>query len=248
MVNTIADFGNSCSLTDKDLEYSHYRHGYERKLVGIRNPIDDNVVFPTLVYVMLSAAQDTNRLVRVFDKLSKNRLNTPEGIKQANQTKIRKILKGTRFPNKKTENFIKLPDWWEQETSKDIIDEIVQNINSHKKGKQTYLRNKLAENGPTGVGYKISSLFIQTLTEDLKGVEVVTVDKWILEFLRKIGYKVKVPDYRTVSGITRKEYLDCEKIISEKAEKCDLSPGELGYTLWCKFSYTKPNRSLSDFF
>jgi thermostable 8-oxoguanine DNA glycosylase len=248
MVNTIADFGNSCSLTNKDLEYSNYRHGYERKLVGIKNPLERDSLFPVFEYVMLSAAQDTNRLVRVFDRLSKNRLNTPEGIKQADQTRIREILKGTRFPNKKTENFIKLPDWWGQETSKDIVDEIAQNINSHEKRKQVYLRNKLAENGPTGIGYKISSLFIQTLTEDLKDVEVVTVDKWILEFLKNIGYDVKVPDYRTVSGITRKEYLDCERIISEKAEKCALSPGELGYALWCKFSYTKPDKGLFDFF
>jgi thermostable 8-oxoguanine DNA glycosylase len=245
----IADFGKRWILTDKDVGCSHYRHQYERNLVGISDPLNRDMLFPVFEYVMLSRAQNTPKLIKVFNKISRHNFNTPENVlRPENHEEIVRILKETRFPNVKTKNFFDLAEWWKKDLEeKDIVGDLVKDINSGGNS-SVYLRDALPAFGPKGMGYKIASLLIQTATPDLRRVEVVTVDKWILQFLNDIGYEFRVPDYRTVSGISSNEYLEAERIVSEKARDCSLAPGEFGYALWCKSSYTEPNRSICDFF
>lgn len=171
-------------------------------------------------------------------------------LKPENHDTIVRILKETRFPNEKTKRFFGLAEWWQGDPVENdfVVDEIVRNLNSDKKD-TLYLRDRLDSDGPKGIGPKTASLLIQLATEDIGNVEVVTVDKWMLQFLKDIGYEhVKVPDYRTISGISPKEYREYEAIISEKARQHGLAPGEFGYALWCKSAYTEPNKCLCDFF
>ena len=254
MTDIVAYSGN-LAITKKDLAYAYHRHDYERDFIGVKNPINKEMVFSTITYSMLSAAQNTSRLIKVYDKIRRRKMNVPENIKKSSDDDIKELLKGTRFPNVKFERFKKLPDWWEKKDSVAIVDYMVEKINENdlrKKECQKCLRDILATQGPKGVSYKTSSLIIQTLTKDLKNVSVVTVDKWILDSLKKMGHKIrgrkiKVPNYRTVPGITKKEYMECEKIISEDADRFDLSPGELGYTLWCNLAQIKRDMGMFEY-
>jgi len=255
--DVIADFGNGWYLTQKDLDYSHYRHEYERRFVGLKNNVlDDPSLFHVFIYSSLSAAQNTERLMYTFNKLRMYKLDTPERIlEEDNRGKIESILKRTRFPNVKIRRFLGLAEWWSNSPKRDLIGMLIDDINSG--GEKTiYLRNRLVEDGPEGIGHKISSLIVQIATEDIRDVKVVTVDRWVLQFLKDMGIKiktgnkykdVKVPDYRTVSGVSNEEYLECERVVSEMAEDCNLGPGEFGQALWCKAAYVEPIKSLYDF-
>jgi thermostable 8-oxoguanine DNA glycosylase len=250
MDNVIADFGKGWVLTTKDIECAHYRHDYERGLIGVKYPLDRDMLFPAFQYSMLSAAQNTKKLVKIFSKLKKHKLDTSENVlKPENQKKTKDILSESRFPNVKTKRFFGLAEWWQKDAAgENIVGDVVKDINSNRKCK-IYLRDALVTFGPKGMGSKVSSLLIQTITPDLREVEVVTVDKWMLQFLRDIGYEsVRVPNYRTISGVSSKDYGACETIIASKAREHGLAPGELGCALWCKSSYTEPNKSICDFF
>lgn len=248
----IVAYSGKFAIKKRDLAYAHHRHDYERDFVGIKTPINKEMVFSTITYSMLSAAQNTPRLIKVYDNIRRRKMNVPENIKKSSNEDIKKLLKGTRFPNVKIERFKKLPEWWEKKETGDIVNYIVEKINENDVGKQKCLRHMLAVDGPIGVSHKTSSMIVQTLTENLRDVKVVTVDKWILEALNKMGHtvrgrEIKVPDYRTVPGITKREYIECEKIISEDAENFGLSPGELGYTLWCNLAQIKRDKGLFEY-
>lgn len=248
-MSDVVAYSGKFRITKNDIAYAHHRHDYERDFIGVGEPIDRQMVFSTITYSMLSAAQNTPRLIKVYDKIRRRKMNIPENIKKSSDGDIEALLKGTRFPKVKMERFKKLPEWWEKKESQDVVDYVVEKINSNDVSKQKCMRHMLSVNGPLGVSHKTSSLIVQTLTKDLKDVDVVTVDKWILDVLKRMGHtingrNIKVPDYRTVPGITKKEYIECERIISEDAERFGLSPGELGYTLWCNLAYIKRDKGL----
>ncbi|MFH0928988.1 MAG: hypothetical protein V1818_01375 [Candidatus Aenigmatarchaeota archaeon] len=236
----IADFGNSWNITEKDLQISYCNHEFEREFIGIRKPLELEMVFPTIAFTILSAAQNTPKLVKVFSKLKKYELLNHENILEPrNIEKTYKILKGTRFPNTKIRRFTNLPLWWGKEESKRLLGNIIEDIQYGGKN-SLELRNELAGKGPLGVSNKAASFVIQLLTEDTKDVKVVTVDTHMTKFLKDMGYtnkkgeEIKIPDGRKVSGMSKGDYLKYEKNIMNEAERFGLGPGELQYALWCK--------------
>ena len=62
------------------------------------------------------------------------------------------------------------------------------------------------------------------------------LDIWMLRYLKHLGYNVKIPDYRTISGISGKEYLYYENILREIALQHKITPVLFQASLWAKNS------------
>jgi thermostable 8-oxoguanine DNA glycosylase len=246
MSKTVVDLGRGYVLTESDLKFSRYRHKQEKEFIGTKNPVDGRSVYKAVTYSLLTAAQNTPKLIRVYDSVKRHGLNVPENVTSDRHEEVNYLLKGMRFPNVKKDRIKKLPEWWKKAESQCIVDELVKCVNENDVKKQKCVRHVLDAKGPEGVSRKTASLVIQCLAQDLKDVGVVTVDLWALKVLKDLGYKVngrevRVPDGRTVPGMTSKEYLECERILTKEAERFGLSPGELGYGLWCKLAYVERN-------
>ena len=94
-MSDIVAYSGKFAITKRDLAYSHHRHDYERDFIGIKSPINKDMVFSTITYSMLSAAQNTPKLIKVYDKIRRRKMNLPENIKNSSDSDIRKLLKGT---------------------------------------------------------------------------------------------------------------------------------------------------------
>lgn len=245
MNDIVADYGKRWRFTLKDLNAARYRHRYERAWLSVTNPLDEPELLRIFIYAMLSAAQNTTTLVYVVKKLMRYGLTSLQSINDPeNVDRIVKILKCTRYCNEKTLRFMGLRDWWAS-NSTNLIQQIIEKSNSAED--MFNIRNELAEHGPDGVGFKVASFIIQLSQSNVKTIRTVIIDKWVLQLLKDCGYDVPVPDYKKVSGFWKKQYLDNETVLQGMAKEHDVSPAELGLLVWCKASYTEPNKSLEDY-
>jgi thermostable 8-oxoguanine DNA glycosylase len=249
MSKTVVDLGKGYVLTESDLKFSRLRHKEERDFIGVKSPVDAQSVYKAFEYSILTAAQNTSKLIRVYDNIKRHGMDNPENVAKASDSELRYLLDGTRFHKVKFKRFKDLPVWWEQEDSKKIVDELMECINNKEVRKQKCIRHVLDQRGPEGLSRKCASLAIQSLFDDLKNVYVGTIDLWWLRALKNIGYEIngheiEVPDGRTVSGLRPKDYLGCERIIEREASRFGTSPGELSYALWCKYALI--DRSVSN--
>jgi thermostable 8-oxoguanine DNA glycosylase len=255
----IVDYNKGWRFTQKDLQIGLATHTYERKLLGVTSPLTPDAIYPAFVYSILSAAQNTVTLVNTFNKLKKHGYLTPSNYTEQNMKHINQILSKTHFPNQKINRYNKFNIWWKNDLAKDdsIIKQIIETSNNHSYQKE--LRRKLATAGCAGVAWKVSSFIIQLSIANPETIKVAVIDKWMLVFLESLGYKInnkkiKPPDYRTISGISSKEYLKCEEYITKIAKEINLSPSQFGLMVWCKVAHTdrlsrisiEPNRKLCE--
>lgn len=198
----------------------------------IKPPLNTEKIFSAAVYCILSAAEKYQKIKPVFLELEKQHLTTGSKIIEEKE-KFKNIIKAIRFANTKEKHIYELVEWWD---GSNIPKELVEDGNGLKK-REFELRNELAERAP-GLSYKSAS-FLMTKC----GYEnVVILDIWIIRFLKNKGYEVKLPDYRKISGPTKKEYLIYEKNFQKIAEEYKITPLELQAAIWGKYStYNKTN-------
>jgi len=256
----IVDYGKGWRFTQQDLQKGLAVHDYERKLLGVTSPLTPESLYPAFVYSLLSAAQSTVTLVKVFNRLKKEGYLTPAAYNTKTQLSIINILRVLHFPNQKIERYTKFNDWWQDDIIKNdsIIKQIINQSNNGNFTNQHELRKKLATDGCAGVAWKVASFIIQLSIPNTANIQIVVVDKWMLDFLKGLNYKIKgaiikSPDYRTVSGVSSTEYLQCEKYIADMAHKINLSPSQMGLMVWSKVAHmdidaqvaTEPNEQLA---
>lgn len=197
----IVEYNSKWRFTEQDLHVGLGTHDYERKFLGITEPLTPKGIFPAFVYSILSAAQNTSQLVRVFDRIKRSNLMDPDAMIAADEAKIKGLLSTTHFPNQKFNRFVKFREWWLKEENACLIFEICANSNQGGLAHTRNLRNRLVNAECAGVGYKVASFILQLSIKDPKRVNVVVIDKWVLTFLGDIGFAVKAPDYKTVCGL-----------------------------------------------
>lgn len=66
--------------------------------------------------------------------------------------------------------------------------------------------------------------------------DVAPLDLWSRRYLRAKGYRVKVPDFETVGGISGKEYIQYEIWFTNIASEYGISPAKFHHALWTSFS------------
>jgi N-glycosylase/DNA lyase len=170
---------------------------------------DKEKVFSELCFCLLTANFVADKSIKIQQCLGKDFCFLPE-------KELAKKLKeqGHRFPNKRAE-FICL--------SRDFKEKIFEKIRRDKKRENSReIREFLAEN-IKGLGMKESSHFLRNIGYK----DVAIIDFHILDLLNKeniLGFKKK--------SISKKEYLEIEKILEESANKLNLSLAELDLYLW----------------
>lgn len=208
-------------LTEKDFRNAEFI--IKKELI---NPLTRDNVFCKGVYWILSGAENHKKQLEIYYKLLDSELDTPESVIN-NKQRLHEIIKKARFPKSKEKYISKFSKFW---LESEIPEKILDDANN---GRQCEfeLRDQLAKEAP-GIGPKCASCLLNSCGYK----HVVPVDLWILRFLEDGGYEVKVPDYKTVGGLTKKEYLEYEKIISDRAREYNVSPVILQAAVWSKYS------------
>lgn len=191
------------------------------------SPITHTSLFKGAIYCLLSATENYKKQLKVYNSLINRGYDTPPNILH-NFDEVKKLIKKTRFPNQKESRILKFSVWWlHSGLHSDLSLKILENWVSD----EFLFRNRLAKEVP-GFGLKCASLFLNKCGY----YNVIPIDIWILRFLKKQGYNVKIPDYRTISGIQDKEYYKMEKILIKIAKEHNITPALLQAALWGKFS------------
>ncbi|MCK4730007.1 MAG: hypothetical protein KAT28_01680 [Candidatus Aenigmarchaeota archaeon] len=184
-------------------------------------PLTTNNLFRKGLYWILSGTENHKKQTILYNNLTLN-FNTPKSI-LANKPEVHEIIKESRFPNRK-EKFI--AGFSEFYLESDLPEKILEDsYNGRQNGFE--LREELVKDAP-GLGHKCGSGLLQSCGYNY----LVMVDIWALRFLENYGYKVKIPDYKTVGGITKKEYFEYENIISGMAKEYEVSPVVFQAAIW----------------
>ncbi len=189
------------------------------------DPLTEKALFTKGLYWILSSSENHKKQVNIYNDLTL-RFNTPEDILN-NKQKVSNIIKKARFPNTKEKSILGFSEFYlESELPERILEDAC-------KGKQYgfEFREELVKKAP-GLGYKCGSGLLQSCGYDY----LVPVDIWVLRFLEDYNHEVKIPDYKTIGGITKKEYLKYEKIISSMAKEYEISPVVFQAAIWLKGS------------
>ncbi len=209
-------------LTQKD--FSNGRILFEEERI---KPINEENLFNGMIYSLLSASgQDYRKLVIITNELIAGGYTAPERFLETDERLI-SILKKSRFATTKITRAVRFATWYPNSPLPHLI---VEDANSGR-NREFYLRNWLAEEAP-GIAYKCASLVM-----NMCGYEnVVPVDMWAERFLYSRGFKLKLPDYKTVGGLKRKEFLEHEKLIIGMARRRNVPPAIYHHAIWAKFS------------
>jgi thermostable 8-oxoguanine DNA glycosylase len=212
----------SLSLED----FKNARQLYEEERI---QPLSSENMFKAGLYCILSAADSYRKLKILHAELLQKGLDTSESILSRKQS-LRSVLRKSRFQNTKVSRVLGFAAWWpDAQLPYEIIEDVTQGKNN-----EFELRNRLAEEAP-GMGYKCASLFM-----GMCGYEnVVPIDLWALRFLAAHGYEVKIPDFETIGGAKRREFLEYERVFSEIIRKYEVSPAVAHRALWTKYSTWK---------
>ncbi len=189
------------------------------------DPLTRETLFTKGLYWILSGSENHKKQTEIYNNLI-SKFNTPKSILD-NKQKVHDIVKKARFPNRK-EKFIS--GFSEFYIESDLSERILKDAyNGRQRGFE--FREELVKEAP-GLGYKCSSGLLESCGYDY----LVPVDIWVLRFLEDCGYEIKMPDYKTVGGITKKEYLKYEETISDMAKEYKISPVVLQAAIWLEGS------------
>ena len=219
--------GSVVEFTEQD--FNNAQILYEKEQI---KPLTEENLFRASLYCVLSAAENYTKLMRVYNSLLDNKLDSPENISSNRQT-LDEIVGKSRKDRQKKKCIYELSLWW---PGSDLPSQLVEDAQNSKQ-KECELRNGFAGKAP-GLGYKCASLLMR-----MCGYEnIVPVDIHVQRFLKKKGCDVRVTDYKTEKGLTKKEYLLDEQLFSEIAKSQGILPAKFQYVLWTKkssFSITK---------
>ena len=213
--------GNAVEFTEYDFRNAQIL--YEKEQI---KPLTEENLFRASLYCVLSAAENYTKLMRVYNSLLDNKLDSPESIASNRQT-LDEIVGKSRKDTQKKKCIYELSLWW---PGSGLPKEIVEDAKNSRQ-KEFELRNSLAKDAP-GIGYKCASLLIR-----MCGYEnIVPVDIHVQRYLKEKGHDVRVTDYKTQPGLTKKEYLLYEQLFSGIAKSQGIPPAKFQYVLWVKRS------------
>lgn len=213
--------GGKCDFTEQDFRNAQIL--YEKEKI---EPLTEENLFRASLYCILSSTENFTKLIRVYRTLLDKKLDTPKSI-ASNKQSLDEILSETRFFNKKQKFVYEFSLWW---PGSDLPAQVVEDAKNSRQ-REFELRNNIADSAP-GLGYKCTSLLMR-----MCGYEnIVPVDLHVQRFLKKKGNDVRVTDYKTERGMSKKEYLLYEKLFSEIAKSQGIPPAKLQYVLWAKNS------------
>jgi N-glycosylase/DNA lyase len=164
----------------------------------------DLEIFKELCFCILTANFDAKRAIRIQEDIK-------DGFFTLSEDGLKKRLKelGYRFPNIRASFIVKARE------HKDGLRKILR----EKKGQR--LREHFEKN-VKGLGIKESSHFLRNV-----GVlDFAIVDFHIVDLLEGYGL------FERPKSMTRKKYLEAERVLGEIAERAGLSQGELDMYLW----------------
>lgn len=132
---------------------------------------------------------------------------------------IPEVLSQTRWYNVRAGRVIGFSEWWASGNQMPmVIQDIVHDV-SNGKSKGLELRDSFAGQA-AGIERKTASVFMMRLGYE----NLVPIDTHECKLLRKIGFDIKVPDYKT-QGLPRgKKYLECERKVVELARGIGITP------------------------
>lgn len=234
-------------LNPKEIEAGMRQH--EREKIDI---LDNKAVFRWLMYCILTPGENYINLKKIWEMLLtetpyRPALDTPESI-ISNKSSLDTILQQTRYPKRKKKAVYELALNW---SKLDLQSRILNDV-AHGRTDEFEIRSEM-DRDIYGVGYKCASMFLRMCEYE----HVVPVDMWVLRFLnaqldnkyshlKEGDYPIKVSDFRTVSGLSRKEYLYGEKLMSIIAKDYGLSPARFQIVLWTHFASGKNLRIEED--
>ena len=190
-------------------------------------------------YCILSAVQNNSTHQRMYKEMILSNFDNPDNVIEGFENSfedIYKILKIANFPNQKMERIYKFAHWWKKSN---LHKEILYDAKNGRE-EEFKLRNQLAKEAP-GLGLKCASLYMIKCGYE----NIVPVDIVFIKYLKRLGYDVEIPNYKTKSGPKYKEYLELEKIainltkeekILELTELEEISPAILQAVVWRKYS------------
>lgn len=185
-------------------------------------------IFRAGIYCILAQAERYDKQIKIYRKLLTYGFTAPlDYIK--NPDGLRNIIRFCHYPNSKLDRITKFSKWYLKE--KYLPRLLIHDITVNNRVFEKEIRNQFAEEAPS-IGYKTASL----LMIKCGYTDVIPIDIWVLRYLQQIGYKVDVPDYMTVGGMTEKTYLELENILREIAESYDVSLAIFQGALWGKWS------------
>lgn len=166
---------------------------------------DIREIFKELCFCILTAGYSAEKSLRIQEKIDDRFLNLSE---KELAEELRKL--GHRYPDTRARYIVK---------ARSKIDQIKNVLETLVDCRQ--IREWLVEN-IDGLGYKEASHFLR----NIGCLDVAIIDYHILDLLEKRGI-IEKP--RT---LTKKKYLEIEKILEEIARSIDLKIGELDLYLW----------------
>jgi N-glycosylase/DNA lyase len=164
-----------------------------------------NIIFRELCFCIMTANCSAEKCIEVQSKIG-------EGFQKLNYKDLSKRLKmfGYRFPNIRAEYIV---------NARKYLEELQQNLDSSTNLNE--LRDWIVKN-IKGIGYKEASHFLRNI--GYTGFAIV--DFHIIDLLTKFNI-IEKP-----KTLTKKKYLEIEKILSKIAEELNLNLGELDLFMW----------------
>ncbi len=188
--------------------------------------ITPNSMFAAGLYCILAISDRWQNTTRVCTDLL-NRGFTEPAYVESHLKALKENIASVRWPNKKFYYIKEFTLWWKSS----LLPLEIRNDISMGRGKEFELRGRLAQDAP-GLAYKSASLFMLKLGYQ----NIVPIDVWECRFLKKIGYDVRIGDYKTTSGPKDREYLEHELNVIRFAQELGMTPVTFHLALWGRSS------------
>lgn len=166
---------------------------------------DIDEIFKELCFCILTAGYNAERSIMIQEKIG-------DGFLKFSQEDLSLMLRelGHRYPDARARYIVK---------AREKIDDLKVVLSSLRDDKQ--IREWLVEN-IDGVGYKEASHFLRNIGR----LDVAIIDFHILDLLDRYGV-IKKP-----KTLTKKKYLEIEKILENISNQLNMKLGELDLYLW----------------
>ncbi len=196
------------------------------------------------LYSLMSAYEDHKTHIERYRYLVTQDLDTPEAITvRQNEVKgvicgIPGVFGGMHWPNKKLQAILDYAEYWpaHPEIPQMILDDIAPGQEEGYRNGFT-IRNLVArtpsKDGVPGLGYKCASMWFRMVGYDY----LVPFDRHAQWFLHSLGHTdIRMMDFETQSGYTKKEYLDYEMRFAGEAEKRGFTPALFQLIAWVMYA------------
>ncbi|ADG13009.1 DNA-(apurinic or apyrimidinic site) lyase [Methanocaldococcus infernus ME] len=162
--------------------------------------------FKELCFCLLTANSSAELGIKIQKEID-------DGFLYLSQEELEKRLRelGHRFYKKRAEYIVKARKY------KDNIKDIIQNFRDEKRGREFLVKHI------KGLGYKEASHFLRNVGYD----NIAIIDRHILRELHDNNYIKEIP-----KSLSKKRYLEIEKILEDIARETRLKLSELDLYIW----------------